>query len=72
VTGWQTLTTKEPRLFQDREMNLVKNVAAAASQALELTVLYQDLQGELGHRRLVEKALAFRERYLEALVDILG
>ncbi len=72
VTGWLTLATHPPRLIQEREMNLVKNVAAAAGQALELTALYQDLQAELEHRRLVEKALAVREQYLEALVDILG
>lgn len=72
VTGWLILQTAEARHFQEREMNLVKNVAAAASQALELTNLYQDLQSELDHRRLVEKALAVRERYLEGLVDILG
>lgn len=72
VSGWLTLATQQPRLFQEREMNLVKNVTAAAGQALELTALYQDLQSELEHRRLVEKALAVREQYLEALVDILG
>ena len=72
VNGWISIIANQAKALAENETSLVVNVAAAASQALEVTVLYRDLQAELEHRRKVENALARREVYLEALVDILG
>jgi PAS domain S-box-containing protein len=70
ISGVLAISSTQPRNFSERELALVHNVSAAASQALEVINLYRELQAELTHRQAVEQALAKREQYLEALVDI--
>jgi PAS domain S-box-containing protein len=70
ISGVLVISSTQPRKFSEREFALVHNVSAAASQALEVINLYRELQAELMHRQAVEQALAKREQYLEALVDI--
>jgi PAS domain S-box-containing protein len=72
ITGLLSVSTTVQRTFDEREIVLIRNVSAAASQSLEVAQLYRELQDELAYSRKVEEALAQRERYLEALVEIQG
>jgi PAS domain S-box-containing protein len=67
-TLWIDLITSKK--FTEEEINLAVNVISAASQALEIAKLYEDMKQELQQRGLVEQALAKREHYLAALVDL--
>ncbi|GAB4396067.1 MAG: hypothetical protein OHK0052_16800 [Anaerolineales bacterium] len=57
IIGTLGLDSLEPRTFNDNEINLMMNVAAAAGQALENARLYEKLQAELHERQKAEAAL---------------
>jgi PAS domain S-box-containing protein len=54
----------------ENEIEPGQDEITTTGQAQEVINLYHELQGELTHRKAVEQALAKREQYLEALVDI--
>lgn len=70
VIGALGLDALNREFFTGREIQLVQNVALAATRAYEIAQLYQDLQEQLRRRQKVEEVLARREHYLEGLVDI--
>ena len=59
------------RQFDTEEVRLAQHMALAASRAYEVTALYHNLHEELNRREKAEETLDKRQRYLEALVNVL-
>ncbi len=70
VIGFLELSAPVSRAFNASEISLVDNVVSVAGRTYELSLLYHELQAELENRKKAEDALARRERYLQALVDV--
>ena len=70
VIGMLWIDSTATKEFAGEELNLAVNLVTAASQALEIAKLYEDLTKELQQRKQVEQALAKREYYLASLVDL--
>ncbi len=70
VSGMLILESFERRMYNQAEIDLAQYVSSAASRAMEVTLLYRSLQQELLQRQQAENNLAYRERFLEALVEI--
>ena len=70
VSGMLILESKEHRIYSQSEIDLAQTIASAASRAFEVTRLYRSLQQELLQREQAENELAYRERLLEALVEV--
>lgn len=67
VIGTIGVNSPVPRVFNDTEIALAQNVAAAASQALEKADLYRTIQQELAERKRTEQAMRRQNEYLEVL-----
>ena len=67
VIGTLGLDSLEPRDFSAEEIELARNVAAAASQVLEKAQLYEAAQQELAERKRAERELERTNRDLSAL-----
>ena len=70
VIGTLGLDTLVFRQFTKEEVQLVENALEVIGPLIELTQIYRQQQKELTQRKEIEKALAVRERFLAALVEI--
>ncbi len=70
VVGTLGLDTLKRREFSEDEIQLVENALEVIGPLIELTQIYRQQPQELKQKREIEKALAIRERFLAALVEI--